>query len=206
VTGPVERYLRELERALPRTSLARRRLLREVEEHLREAAREHGDEAAVAAFGDARELGRRFAPQAAARLAALAVLMLLAFPVLTYPAYENNLPPAPWPAAAMPGHLEWKRDAVVVLLLVAVGAAAAALPSLRRGGGGLLGPLAVALGAAGVASVLGVVLTVEWAEAVPGTPSWLILVAAGQLAVAAAAAVLLGRALLLAREERAVGV
>jgi hypothetical protein len=203
VTGPVDRYLRELERALPRTSLVRRRVLAEVEDHLREAAREHGEEAAVAAFGDARELGRRFAPQAAARLAALAVLVLLAFPVLTYPAYENNLPPAPWPAAAMPGHLEWKRDAVVVLLLVAAGAAVASLPSLRRGGRGLLGPLAVALATLGAASVLSLVLTLEWLDAVSGTPSWLLLIPAAQVALAGAAAVLLARALLL---ERAVGV
>lgn len=204
--GPLERYLRELERALPRTSLARRRVLAEVEDHLREAAAEHGEEAAIAAFGDARTLARRYAPQAAGRLAALAVLALLAFPVLAYPAYENGLPPAPWPAGGMPSHLEWKRDVVAVLLLVALGAGVAALPNLRRGGRALLGPLAVALGAFAAATVLNAVLTVEWADAVPGTPSLLLLVPAAQIVLAAAAGLLLGRALLLAREERTPAV
>jgi hypothetical protein len=195
VTGPIVRYLGELGRALPRASLLRRRVLAEVEDHLREAAREVGEEAAVAAFGDARALGRRYAPQAAARVAALAVLALLAFPVLAYPVYESNLPPAPWPEGAMPGHLEWKRDAVVVLLLVALGAALAALPSLGR----LLAPLVVALGALGGASLLGIVLTLEWTEAVSGTPGWLLAVPAAQLVLAGVAAGLLARALALAR-------
>jgi hypothetical protein len=203
VTGPLERYLRELAQALPRTSPARRRVLAEVEDHLREAAREHGEEAAVAAFGDPQELARRYAPQAATWLAAVAVLGLLAFPVLAYPLYENGLPPAPWPEGAMPAHLEWKRDVVAVLLLVALGAGIAALPSLKRGGRALLGPLTVALGAFAVAAVLNAILTVEWADAVPGTPSWLLLVAATQLALATAAALLLGRAVLLARGDRA---
>jgi hypothetical protein len=46
-----------------------------------------------------------------------------------------------------------------------------------------------------------VLLSFEWAAAVPGTPSWLLLIPAGQLVLALAAAVLLGRALLV---ERAV--
>jgi hypothetical protein len=194
MSGPIERYLRELGRSLPRTSLVRRRVLAEVEDHLRESARERGEEGAVAAFGDPRELGRRYAPRAAERVASLAVLLLLAYPVLTYPAYEGNLPPAPWPEGSIPGHLEWKRDAVVVLLLVALGAAVAALPSLRRGGSALLWPLTVALGAMAAASACGVLLTVQWVDAVPGTPSWLFLIPAAQLGLAVVAAFLLVRA------------
>jgi hypothetical protein len=39
---------------------------------------------------------------ARARLAILAVLVLLASPVVTYPVIENSLPPAPWPGDGPP--------------------------------------------------------------------------------------------------------
>lgn len=43
-------------------------------------------------------------------------------------------------------------------------------------------------------AVLGAVLSVQWAHAVPGTPGWLSLVWVVQLALAVAAAALLARA------------
>ena len=58
----IEEYLAELRRHLKVGPLAKRRILREVETHLREAAEREGDEwAAVAAFGSAEATAARFA-------------------------------------------------------------------------------------------------------------------------------------------------
>jgi hypothetical protein len=59
----IDEYLAELRRRLRAGPLAKRRILREVEAHLRDAAEREGDErAAVAAFGPAGALVGRFAP------------------------------------------------------------------------------------------------------------------------------------------------
>jgi hypothetical protein len=155
----IERYLAELERQLPRR--ARGRILAELEDHLRTSAEVHGEDEAIRRLGPPDEVARSFrrAPNLGRiALAAAVATMLPAF----YGLPENQLPPAPWPEGQMPFGLEWKRDAVLVLAALA---AAALLSGRRRVT--MLG-LAVAAAASGLA----VILTIEWAEAVPGTPVW----------------------------------
>ena len=195
MTGPVDRYLAELEGALPR--LGRRRMLAEAEDHLREAAGEVGEEEAVARFGPASQVAAGLAGAAAtawARAAILATLALLVVFPASYPIYERSLPPAPWPSASdMPQHLAWKRDAVVVCFLLALGATAAALLASRRDRPALL-PLAAAIVPLAVAGALGTILSVQWAEAVSGTPGWLVLVGIGQVALCLVAGAVLAKA------------
>ena len=189
----IDRYLDELGRHLP--AWGRRRVLAETEDHLREAARDVGEEEAVARFGDAREVARRFRQPHAVRLAAVAILAALAFPLLAHGAIENALPPAPWPSeGAMPAYLRWKLDAIVLLYVVAVGAGAVAAAFVRRPGAALVVGCTVAVGALVVVTGLATVLYFQWIEAVPGTPGWIPLVAVAQLAAALAAASLLARA------------
>lgn len=179
----IERYLNALAGRLP--PLGRRRVLAEVEDHLREAAREHGEQEAIDRFGPPDRVARRFRALYTRWIVALAAVALVAYPVLTYPIIENTLPPAPWPEGAMPTHLEWKRDAVTALFFVALGA-------------GLARRVQLVLAVAGAASVLNLVLGIEWAHAVPGTPAWLLAVPAGQLAIVLSAAALAARARVLA--------
>lgn len=201
MTG-IDEYLRDLERSLPRGLVLRRRIVVEVEDHLSQAARERGEEEAVASFGSPRDLARRYAPLAARRVAALAVFALLAYPVLTYPITENALPPAPWPGDRPPDYLHWKQDKIAQLFLLALAASGLALLRFRRADRIFLAALTVAVGALAAAATLAVVLGIQWAEAVPGTPSWLLLVPVSLLALVVIAAALLARALLLARAGR----
>lgn len=175
------------------------RAVAEIEQHLREAAEGCGEAEAVRRFGAAEEIARELKRPHAARLAALGSLALLASFVALYPVAENNLPPAPWPAGEQPSHLAWKQDLVTALLLFAAGAAAVGLARWHRANGSLLVATTVAVGAAAGASVLGVVLSFEWAEAVPGTPGWLPYVGFVQVVLAAGAALIVGRAALLSR-------
>jgi hypothetical protein len=193
MSGPVDDYLVELERRLPR--VGRARLLAEAEDHLREAAAEAGEAEAVARFGSPGEFVRLLRPLRAAawnRLAALAaVAAVLALP-LAYPLYETNLPPAPWPSAAeIPAHLAWKRDALAVLALVTLGAAVGSFLGSR------VARTAVALAPAALGAT-GVLLILDWADAVPGTPGWLLAVAFGQLGLCLVPSALAARAALLA--------
>jgi hypothetical protein len=156
----IERYLAELERLLPRR--ARRKILAEVEDHLRSSAEVHGEEEAIKRFGPEEEVARSFrrGPNLG-RIALVAAVatMLPAF----YGLPENQLPPAPWPEGEMPFGLEWKRDAVLLLAALA----AVAILSGRR----LITVLGLAI--AVIASTLAVILAIEWVDAVPGTPAWL---------------------------------
>lgn len=196
----VEAYLAELARHLPR--VGRGRVLAEVEDHLREAAREVGEEEAVARFGPPGAVARAFAPLRAvvwSRVAAIAaVLAVLSFPA-AFPVYEHFLPPAPWASAGdIPGYLAWKRDAALVLALATGAAAVGALfrlPGTRLA----LATAPVALG------LVWAVLTVEWADAVPGTPARLVVLAFAQLAVCLVPALCAARALTLARAASAAG-
>lgn len=189
----IDRYLAELGRELPFWN--RRRVLAEAEDHLRESAREVGEDEAVARFGAPRELASGFRRVAVLRLAAFAVLAAVAFPVLAYPLVESNLPPAPWPTAdTMPGHLRWKLDAIWLLYVVAVGAGLLAAALVRRGGRELVVACAFVLGVLTLAAALNVALSVQWEHAVPGTPGWLLLVAAAQALATLSAAALLVRA------------
>jgi hypothetical protein len=118
----IESYLAGLERRLPR--YRRRRVLSEVEEHLRDSADRHRDElapeeaeaAAVADFGPVELVARRLRAEVAvgetrlASAAAFGAVLLFVFPLYVVP--ENTLPPAPW--------AEKPRD-ILVLQLLAVG-------------------------------------------------------------------------------------
>lgn len=160
----IDRYLSELEPLLPR--IGRRRILAEVEDHLREAAAEHGEEEAVARFGPPQHVARCFGREPRVGRLILLVAVATMLPAF-YGVPENALPPAPWAEGQMPFALEWKRDAVLVL------GALAALTVLS----GRRTITAIGLGSAVAASVLAAVLAVQWADAAPGTPVWLPLVA-----------------------------
>ena len=129
----IDAYLDDLRRTLPGDPLFRRRVLAEVNVHLRESAAEHGEEEALARFGPAQEVAARFAAEgvasAASWAARLLVLCLGGFVVAAYAA-ENLLPPAPWPSAdAAPALLRWTGVGAVWLF---GGAAACALAALIR--------------------------------------------------------------------------
>jgi hypothetical protein len=182
----IDRFLAELARELP--FWARSRVLAEAEDHLRAAAGVVGEDEAIARFGPAREVARGFRCVSALRIAAVAALAALALPILGYPVVENALPPAPWPSAdAMPESLQWKLDAVKGLYLLALGAGVVAALLIRRGGRELVLACAVVLAALAQIGALGTVLSVQWANAVPGTPGWLLLVFAQLFATVAAA-------------------
>ena len=181
----IDEYVQRLKHAVPPVPIARQRLLVEVEDHLREAARDHGEEEAVARFGPPEHLARGFTAIWLRWAAGLVTVGLLAYPLLAYPVIESNLPPATWPEGAMPTSLEALRDAFVVLVLLAAGAALA-----RR--------VSVVAGLAGAAAGVGIALQITWAHEVPGTPWWLAAVPAGQLVGAVLAGGLLARARALA--------
>lgn len=161
-----ERYLRELARRLPLALGARRRVLAEVREHLRD-----GGQDAVTRFGSVGELAEQLAPElrarAAARASVLAPVLLVLFLVPFYVVPENTLPPAPW--HVKPAHLAWKQDVAVSALLVA-GAFSVVAFVLGRFRPRLV---FVALGAGvvglGVAATFDAIVAVEWISAVPGT-------------------------------------
>lgn len=206
MSDPIEAYLREFERVLPRAPRLRSRILAETQDHLREAARELGPEAAVERFGAPRALARQFAPAYArfyARLSAYAALVAGAgFVTLLYPIPENVLPPAPWPEGGKPDYLAWKQHAVAAVFLVAIGACAVALVSLRRHVAVSLLATLTALASLSVCAVLGAVVSFQWAEAVPGTPGWLAWLSLGTLLPIGLAATPLARAWTAARQLR----
>jgi hypothetical protein len=160
----IDDYLKELAHELGLRTPHTRRILLEVEDHLREAARELGEEEAVARFGRPREVAAGFAREAGARMtrwsawaAGAAVLAMLA----AYGIVENSLPPAPWPSAdAAPDYLRWKLEAAVWLIgggFLAGGAALAVAlvrPLRVRLALATAGAALLALGAAGVLGVV----------------------------------------------------
>jgi hypothetical protein len=192
----IERYLRELRALLP--VLSRRRVLEEVEEHLRLAARDVGEEEAVARFGSPAVVARSFRARARWSNAALVLAAAVAFPVLTYPVSENQLPPAPWPSAdAMPAELAWKRDAIIWLFVAAALAAAVALAGFARLRRLVVPAAAISLALLVATGALGTVLSVQWRDHV-AAPAGLLLLGPLQIAVA------LGGLALLERARRAV--
>jgi hypothetical protein len=119
----IECYLHELRRQLGRDPLLRRRVLAEVEDHLREAAARDGEDAAIERFGPpehlARELGVERASSAAVWAAAALVLAAGGF-LAAYVVGENTPPPAPWPTEeATPSHLRWKLATAEIVFAVA---------------------------------------------------------------------------------------
>jgi hypothetical protein len=193
--GVIDAYLAELRRALGFGLWAKERVLAEVEDHLRSAAANVGEEEAVRRFGPADQIACAFRARMAWLYAAVAVVFALAFPVLSYPLVENTLPPAPWPTEdRAPEHLRWKQDKIAQLFLLAIGAVVVTALSWRRRGRLRFLALASAAGALALMAVLGVVLSIQWADAVPGSPQWHWLLWAAQLTLVAFAAALLVRA------------
>jgi hypothetical protein len=94
----------------------------------------------------------------------------------------------------MPDSLQWKLDAVKGLYLLALVAGAVAAFLVRKPGRDLVLACVVVLAALAHVAALSAVLSIQWADAVPGTPGWLRLVALAQLAATVAAAALLIRA------------
>lgn len=102
----IESYLAELSQLLRVTPWRRRRILAEVEAHLRDAG---GDEEAVARFGKPDEVAARFNeldPKPHPRLAGLAVLGGLVVVFGAVQGLEGHIPPAPWPEGQAPANLE----------------------------------------------------------------------------------------------------
>lgn len=203
MSDPIEGYLRELERMLPRPHRLGSRILAETEDHLRERARELGPGVAVERFGPPQALARQFAPAYArfyARLSTYATLVVVAgFVALLYPVPENVLPPATWPEGDKPDYLAWKQHAVAALFLVSVGACAASVATLRRHVSVSLLATLTALGALAMSAVLSAVVSFQWADAVPGTPGWLAWLSLGTLLPIALAATPIARAWLAMR-------
>lgn len=156
----IERYLAELAPLLPLRGRGRRRILTEVEDHLREAAAALGSEReAIRRFGAPKVVAARFSEAGAAQATRWA-LVALALAGAGFAAAglvaENTLPPAPWAEGATPGHLSWKLDAALAGFLVALIAGVAGILLRRRLRAALF---AVGLGAAALAAaaVLGAV-------------------------------------------------
>jgi len=192
----VRDYLVSLSRELRVGPLRRRRILAEVEDHLREAAGRDGEGAAIDRFGPVGEVASRLNRQwrVRTRLAAIAVLGGVA--VVFYSVQglmDGLLPPAPWPEDAIPSSLAWQSRAAQGLVLVALLLALAALAG-RGWSAALVGGALVALALAAASVSL---YEVERA-ALAGSPSgWQL---AGVFALRAAA--LVPAALLLAGKLR----
>lgn len=193
----IERYLAELARLLPRRLWGADRVLEEVETHLHEAAAASSEEEAVARFGPAAAVARGYVARQAGWIAAVMLLLVAAGPILSYPIIENTLPPAPWPGDRPPDYLHWKQDAVVQLFLGGAALTLAGLALLQRRRGLAVAALGVAAVALVGMGVLGVILSVQWAGAVPGTPWWTIALWVANLGGAVVGAGLAARALAL---------
>jgi hypothetical protein len=98
----IEEYLAQLRRCLRARPIAKRRILREVDAHLRDAAEHHGEQAAVDSFGPPDVLARQFSQPtlaswsrltatttgaSAAAVAALAIIFVSQFP--SYAGYRT---------------------------------------------------------------------------------------------------------------------
>lgn len=206
----IDAYLRELRREMRFRPIRRRRLLAEVEGHLRDSAEALG-RAGRAPDEAGREAVTRFGPPGAvaaeavraagpAGLSWAAGLLLTALAVFSLPLYaipENTLPAAPW--AERPGHLTWKLHAALAFYGVALAAALFALTaSWLKLSRVALGALLVSAAALAVSAIAGTVLAVQWAAAVPGSGTTLALslpataVTGSIVAVATAVALLYG--------------
>jgi hypothetical protein len=177
----IDSYLTELAVELDFHGVGSRRatrILAEARDHLLELAVEHGEEEAVERFGPARDLAREAArtarPVALLRstLVFAAALALFVLPLYGIP--ENTLPPAPWDER--PAHLTWKLyvsvGAFAIAVPLALFAVAAAWLRLRRT---TLAALALAGTSLAVSAVVGAVGAVQWAQAVPGSGTTLLL-------------------------------
>jgi len=174
----IDDYLAELSRQLRAWPWRRRRILAEVEEHLRDAG---GDEDAIARFGTPKEVAMRFnevTPAPRPRLAALAVLGGIVVVYGAVQGFEDRIPPAPWPEEQAPANLENLFTLATAGVFIAFAFAVAALLRGKR-----VDALAACATLAGTVLLLAV-HAFRRAELVPGSPpSWqLLLVTTATLA------------------------
>jgi hypothetical protein len=176
----IERYLRDLEAELRRTRVPvhrRRRLLVEVEDHLR------SDSESVERFGDPAELAQRYAAELRGRALPASLVLLGATVAYVLPLYaipENTLPPAP--PDGLPGHLRVLQDAALALFALAVAASVMAVVAKR------VRPWAMAVSVGALLACSGVALaaSVQWPTARPLTYALAVPAALGMVAVAVA--------------------
>lgn len=196
----IERYLTDLAAELAFHGVGRRRAARiraEARDHLLELAAEHGEEEAVARFGPARQLAIESARAAQpvilfrSTLVFAAALALFVLPIYGIP--ESTLPPAPWDER--PAHLTWKLyvslGAFAIALPLALIAFAAAWLRLRRT---TLVVLALAGSSLAISAVVGAVGAIQWAQAVPGSGTTLLLSLAATVFLGSVAAASLASA------------
>ena len=198
--GVIEHYLVDLSAQLAFYGVRGRRAKRVVAEsrdHLLELAAEEGEQGAVARFGPSQriavEVARAVQPVVLFRsaLVFLGALVLFVLPLYAIP--ENTLPPAPWDER--PGYLTWKLyvsdGAFGVAVLVALVAVAAAWRRRRR-------IAFVALNFAGASlaasAAIGAIGAVQWAQAVPGSGTTLVLTVAATALLGGVAAASLASA------------
>jgi hypothetical protein len=198
--SPIDAYLAELRRALRFHPVRRHRLLAEVKSHLREStdalrgighAADEAEREAVARFGSpsavASEAVRAAGPVGLlwASLLLLGALALYLLPLYAIP--ENTLPPPTW--AERPGYLTWKLYAALGAYGLATGAGLVALGAALRGyTRATLIALLTSTAAFAVSGVVGTVLAVQWADAVPGSGTTLALTLLATAAITAFAA------------------
>ena len=179
--GVIERYLVDLGAQLAFYGVPRRRAARVVAEsrdHLLELAAEEGEQGAVARFGApqriAVEVARAVQPVVLFHSALVFVGALVLFVLPLYAIPENTLPPAPWDER--PGYLTWKLyvsgGAFGIAVLAALIAVAAAWRRRRRTA---LAGLGLAGAALAVSATIGAIGAVQWAQAVPGSTTTLVL-------------------------------
>ena len=171
----IERLLADLERELAAVSIGgrlKRRLLAESEDHLR------SDPDAVERFGSPRRIAVEAARVAYPRkllwsaLAYAAAVALFVMPLYGIP--ENTLPPAPW--VERPDYLTWKLYVSAGAWLVALTAAGAAvLLAWRRLPRATFAALSCSAIALALAAGIGSIGAVQWADAVPGSTTTLVL-------------------------------
>lgn len=183
-----ERLLEGLDRELSAVGVGgrlKRRLLAESEDHLR------SDSEAAQRFGSPRRIAVEVARVAYARrllwsaLAYAAAVALFVMPLYGIP--ENTLPPAPWDGR--PDYLTWKLYVSAGAWLVALGAAGvAALLAWRRLSRATYAALSLSAAAFALAAGIGSIGAVQWAEAVPGSTTTLVLSLAATATLGCAAA------------------
>lgn len=179
--GLIDRYLVDLSAQLAFHGVRGRaadRVVAEARDHLLELATETGAEEAITRFGAANafasEVARARGPVVLFRsaLVLLAAIALFILPLYGIP--ENTLPPAPWDER--PAHLTWKLYATAGAFGVAgLAALIAVVAAWRTWSRASLLAMAASGAALGVSAVLGSILAVQWAQAVPGSETTLML-------------------------------
>lgn len=201
---PVDEYLDRLRKALP--TFLQRRLVPEIEDHLRESAAANGAEEAIARFGPATDLARAFKARAAlhgVRLGGLLlILAMLPLALAVFPLPRDLLPA--WGASSadrwpqQPIAVAGQQDLIAILLIASVVLVLCLVAAavFRRVYLSLLlqGVALVAITALGVNVA---VLAVRWRFALPSAPSlaWITAYMVAAVAIIALATLLSFRAL-----------